>query len=189
MVSGDDRKPRVNPPGSARGQRHKLLGRPENPNAPPRVPVQPIPQGFPGPRSSRPAAAKTRVLFVCIGNSCRSQVAEAFARAYGSDVMEAHSAGVSPATMIAPQTAQVLAEWNLPSDNLFPKGLEVIRHRPFDLVVNMSGMPVTLPGTRMVEWTVPDPMGQRDVVHREVAQQLEALVMRLILELRTAAGR
>ena len=195
MVSGDDHKPRVNPPGglnqtgSARGQRHKLLGRPENPNAARRVPVQAIPQSAPGPRTSRAVSAKKRVLFVCIGNACRSQVAEAFARAYGADVIEAHSAGVSPATMIAPQTAQVLAEWNLPSDNLFPKGLEVIRHQPFDLVVNMSGMPVTLPGTRMVEWTVPDPMGQRDVVHREVAQQLEGLVMRLILDLRTAARR
>ena len=205
MVSGDDHKPHklnspgsINQTGSARGQRHKLLGRPENPNAPPRPPVQSIPQAAPIPplgrdrpaaRPSRAASAKKRVLFVCIGNACRSQVAEAFARAYGSDVMEAHSAGVSPAGMIAPQTAQVLAEWNLPSDNLFPKGLEVIRHQPFDLVVNMSGMPVTLPGTRKVEWTVPDPMGQRDVVHREVAQQLEGLVMRLILDLRTAAGR
>ena len=38
-------------------------------------------------------AGKKRVLFVCIGNSCRSQMAEAFARAYGRDVIDAHSAG------------------------------------------------------------------------------------------------
>lgn len=192
MVSGDDQTPGgLNRTGSARGQRYKLLGpRRQNPNAPPRLPEPARPPAGPSPYSQRPGAQKIRVLFVCIGNACRSQIAEAFARAYGSDIIEARSAGVSPATMIPPQTRQVLAEWNLPSDTHFPKGLEIIRHQPFDLVVNMSGMPVTLPGTRVVEWAVPDPMGQRDVVHRAVAQQLEGLVMRLILELRTAqAGR
>jgi arsenate reductase len=48
------------------------------------------------------APSKKRVLFVCLGNSCRSQMAEAFARAYGSDVLEARSAGVSPSTIIQP---------------------------------------------------------------------------------------
>ena len=50
------------------------------------------------------ATRKKRVLFVCIGNSCRSQMAEAFARAYGADIMEVQSAGVSPAPYIAPLT-------------------------------------------------------------------------------------
>src|SRR5215475_5872555 len=66
-------------------------------------------------RPAAPAQAltKKRVLFICIGNSCRSQMAEAFAQAYGSDVMEVHSAGVSPAAMIAPLTKSILAEKNL----------------------------------------------------------------------------
>lgn len=190
MVSDDDKPSGINPAGAARGQRYKLLGpRRENPNAktrmaqPARSPSSVVPHPQTGP------AAKNRVLFVCIGNSCRSQIAEAFARAYGSDVIDAYSAGVSPATMIAPQTRQVLAEWNLPVEGQFPKGLEIIRHQPFDLIVNMSGLPLKQPGTRVVEWAVPDPIGQRDAVHRTVAQQLEGLVMQLILELRAAVRR
>ena len=51
-----------------------------------------------------------RVLFVCIGNSCRSQMAEAFARAYGRDVVAPASAGVYPANVIAPDTMRAMAE-------------------------------------------------------------------------------
>ena len=47
---------------------------------------------------------KTRVLFICIGNSCRSQMAEGFARRYGDDVILPASAGLSPAFMIAQDT-------------------------------------------------------------------------------------
>ena len=51
-----------------------------------------------------------RVLFVCIGNSCRSQMAEGFARAYGSDVMIPASAGFTPASRVAPDTIRAMAE-------------------------------------------------------------------------------
>ena len=90
MVSDDSSKPgEINKPGGPRAERFRMLGpRRENPHAPKPVVAPPAPQ--------KRAAAKRRVLFVCIGNSCRSQVAEAFARAYGSDVMEVQSAGVSP---------------------------------------------------------------------------------------------
>ena len=129
-----------------------------------------------------------RVLLLCTGNSCRSQMAEAFARAYGSDVMDVQSAGVSPATMIAPQTKMVLAEWNLRIDDHFPKSMDIIRQQPFDLVVNMSGIPVVLPGARIIEWAVQDPIGQKESLYRAVASQLEGLVMRLILDLRTESS-
>jgi protein-tyrosine-phosphatase len=126
------------------------------------------------------------VLFVCIGNSCRSQMAEAFARAYGGDIMEVQSAGVSPATYIAPLTRQTLGELNLSIDDHFPKGMDLMRRQHFDVVVNMSGVPVGLPGARAIEWTVPDPIGQTESYYRTVATHIEGLVMRLIMELRTA---
>lgn len=134
-----------------------------------------------------PELKKQRVLFVCLGNSCRSQMAEAFARAYGSDVMLAESAGLTPAVMISPRTKQVLAEMNLNIDSHFPKGLEIAHGDAFDLVINMSGHPVDLSNTRIVPWLVPDPIGQSEEVYRSVRQQIESLVMELILELR--AGR
>jgi arsenate reductase (thioredoxin) len=155
-------------PGGVRGERHRLRG-------PSRIdPVAP------------PAAAKKRVLFVCIGNSCRSQMAEAFAQAYGADIMEVQSAGVSPATYIAPLTKQTLSEWNLNIDDHFPKNMEVTRRQEFDVVVNMSGTPLQLAGARVVDWVVQDPIGQTPGFYRTVAKQIESLVMRLILELRTA---
>src|SRR5262249_24113813 len=123
-------------------------------------------------------------LFVCIGNSCRSQMAEAFARSYGSDVMEVHSAGLSPATTIAPLTKTVLAEKNLTVGDQYPKGLELVAGQPFDIVVYMSGAALELP-TRVLEWRVQDPIGQKPEVYRSVALQIEGLVMRLILELRS----
>lgn len=131
------------------------------------------------------ARAKKRVLFVCIGNSCRSQMAEGFARAYGSDVMEVQSAGLSPATMIAPLTRQVLGEKNVRIEDHFPKGLETVSRQPFDLIVNMSGAKLSIPGARVLDWTVQDPIGQREEVYRSVAAQIEGMVMRLILELRS----
>lgn len=188
MVSDDDNIPGRDRPGGVRGQRHRLLGpRRESPNAPPRspLPASRARADLSDMHPRRTKAAKKRVLFVCIGNSCRSQMAEAFARAYGSDVMDVQSAGVSPATMIAPQTKMVLAEWNLRIDDHFPKSMDIIRQQPFDLVVNMSGIPVVLPGARIVEWVVQDPIGQKESLYRAVASQLEGLVMRLILDLRT----
>jgi arsenate reductase len=112
-------------------------------------------------------------------------MAEAFGRAYGSDVMDAHSAGVSPASIIMPQTKQVLEERNLRVDGQFPKALETVSREPFDIVVNMSGVKLTTPASRLLEWPVDDPVGQGDEVYRRVAAQIEALVMRLILELRS----
>ena len=154
-------------PGGVRGERHRLRG-------PSRI------------DPPKPTAAKKRVLFVCIGNSCRSQMAEAFAQAYGADILEVQSAGVAPANYIAPLTKQTLGEWNLNIDHHFPKGLDGMRSHMFDVVINMSGTPLRLPGTLVIDWMVQDPIGQSPEFYRTVATQIEGLVMRLILELRAA---
>jgi len=130
------------------------------------------------------ARSKKRVLFLCIGNSCRSQMAEAFARAYGSDVMEPFSAGLSPASIIAPMTKQVLGERNVTVDGQFPKAFETMVGERFDIVANMSGVRIGVPGARVIDWAVVDPIGQSNEVYRTVAAQIESLVMRLILDLR-----
>jgi arsenate reductase len=138
-----------------------------------------------------PAPAKKRVLFVCIGNSCRSQMAEGFARAYGADVMAVRSAGLSPAVIVAPLTRTVLAERNIRIDGQFPKSLEMVLTEPFDIIVNMSGTKLSAvhsrAAARTVEWPVPDPIGQKEEVYRSVAEEIEGRVMRLILELRSTS--
>ena len=62
-----------------------------------------------------------RVLFLCIGNSCRSQMAEGFARKYGADVMEVGSAGLAPAAIVQPETHQVMNQKNINIDDQFPE--------------------------------------------------------------------
>jgi arsenate reductase (thioredoxin) len=138
------------------------------------------------PPSPGRAGSKKRVLFVCIGNACRSQMAEAFARAYGADVIIATSAGLNPASMIPALTRQVLSNRGIVIDRQFPKGLEMAMREPLDVVVNMSGMPIQVTGQRILNWHVQDPMGYDEPMFRRVAEHVEELVMRLILELRSA---
>jgi arsenate reductase (thioredoxin) len=128
-----------------------------------------------------------RVLFVCIGNSCRSQMAEAFARAYGGDVLIAASAGVSPATDIARDTVRAMSEKNIDIRDHFPKSLRHLGRSQFDLAINMSGYDI--PDTTATEiraWDVPDPVSLKYEEHCEVRDAIERLVMTLITELRRA---
>jgi arsenate reductase (thioredoxin) len=167
--------------GGIRGGRPRLRG---DSTLRPRTLQQPLPP------LNRPAApaqkSKKRVLFVCIGNACRSQMAEAFAKAYGSDILTVQSAGLAPAASMPPLTKQTLSEKNIPMEGQFPKGVESFTGEPFEVVVNLSGerLPAALAAARSIEWSVHDPIGESDSVYRAVATQIEGLVMRLILELR-----
>ena len=135
-----------------------------------------------------PAASKSkkRVLFVCIGNACRSQMAEAFAKAYGSETLIVKSAGLAPAMSLPALTRQTLNEKKISCLGQFPKPVESFTTETFDVVINMSGerLPPSLMSSRIVDWNVRDPIGESPEVYRAVATQIEALVMRLILELR-----
>jgi len=140
----------------------------------------------PKPPVAHSERAKKRVLFVCIGNACRSQMAEAFARKYGSDILTVHSAGLAPARALPLLTGQVLTGKNIPWEGQFPKSLESFTGEPFEVVVNLSGkrLPPVFANARVIEWDVRDPIGESESVYRAVAAQIEGLVMRLILELR-----
>jgi arsenate reductase len=128
---------------------------------------------------------KKSVLFVCVGNACRSQMAEGFARAYGSDVIEAASAGLAPAFSIPLPTLKIMDEKNILLSGQFPKGLDALPSAAFDTVVNISGrkLPAGIAG-EVLEWDVRDPIGAEEAVYREVRDQIEGLVMRLVLAAR-----
>jgi len=155
--------------GGTRGGRPRMGG-----DRRPRPPVAPS------------AKAKKRVLFVCIGNACRSQMAEAFAKAYGSDILIVQSAGLAPALSMPPLTAQALREKNIQSEGQFPKSVDSFVGEPFEVVVNLSGerLPPAFGAARLIDWNVRDPIGESEDVYRAVAAQIEGLVMRLIIELR-----
>jgi arsenate reductase len=126
-----------------------------------------------------------RVLFVCIGNSCRSQMAEGFARAYGSDVMIPASAGLAPATRIAADTVDAMDEKGIDLRDHFPKAISHLGRVEFDLVINISGR--KLPPViycPVLEWDVADPVSLSYEDHCAIRDELERLVMELILQLR-----
>lgn len=111
-------------------------------------------------------------------------MAEGFARAYGSDVLVAASAGISPALSVAPLTHKVMLEKNIDVGHVYPKRMDMLKGS-FDLVVNMSGKPVPRElGARVEEWQVRDPIGESEEVYREVRDQIEQRVMRLVLAAR-----
>ena len=132
-------------------------------------------------------ANKTRVLFVCIGNACRSQMAEGFARALGSDVMIPASAGLAPAHAVAPDTIRAMDGRNIDLRDHFPKSLRHLGRAEFDLVINMSGffLPKEFKWS-VVDWEVADPVSMEYAEHCEVRDVIEQLVMNLILDLRAA---
>jgi arsenate reductase len=126
-----------------------------------------------------------RVLFVCIGNAFRSQMAEAFARQLGKDLMVADSAGLSPMSSLPEVTVRVMREKGLDISAQFPKPVGSLDVKSYDLVINMTGLNISnLPPTSTRCWVVPDPVGEKDDVVREVRDEIESLVMGLVLELR-----
>jgi arsenate reductase len=132
---------------------------------------------------------RKRVLFVCVGNSCRSQMAEAFARALGGDVLIPASAGLAPAMGIARDTVRAMAEKGIVLRDHFPKSLRNLARIRFDLIVNMSQrpLPVTHPDDaleQVVEWDIPDPIGMTYAEHCEIRDAIERKVVELIEEQR-----
>lgn len=132
-----------------------------------------------------PALRPLRVLFVCIGNAYRSQMAEAYARTLGRDLFVAESAGLTPVFELPEGTIQVMQEKGIDVSAQEPKSVLDLDVKSYDLIVNMTGMPIrSLPAERTRSWIVPDPVGQPDSVLRAVRDEIESLVMGLVLEQR-----
>jgi len=130
-------------------------------------------------------AKRKRVLFVCIGNCCRSQMAEGFAHEYGADIVVAESAGLAPAGIIVDETIRAMAEKSVDISGQYSKAFRLDEANECDLVVNMSG--VGLPDgiePPVVDWQVPDPIGQSEEMYARVRDQVEALVTDLIWQIR-----
>ncbi|HEV2175655.1 MAG TPA: arsenate reductase ArsC [Terriglobia bacterium] len=134
--------------------------------------------------ASRPI---TNLLFVCVGNSCRSQMAEAFATHLGNGRVRAWSAGSHPLGVIVPATHDVMQEKGISLDGQWSKGLDDVPVAEMDVVVTMGcevacPVPVGFKG-RVIEWNIPDPYGRdleryrsaRDLIEQQVASLLPEL--------------
>jgi len=131
---------------------------------------------------------RTKVLFLCIGNACRSQMAEAIARNRAADVIEATSAGLVPFGEIPATTLTVLSERGFSSEGQRSKPLRQGDLSAADLVVNMTGRSgasiFSEPMPRFEDWDVGDPYGSNLAVYRVIRDQIEARVEELAQRLR-----
>lgn len=126
------------------------------------------------------------VLFGCVGNAARSQMAHGFAQAFGGDQVVVRSGGSRPAGAVAPEAIQAMRE----------KGIDISGHRslPFDeawvrdrcdLVVTMGCGDDACPafiGKPLVDWELPDPKGKPLAEFRRVRDDVERRVRALLAE-------
>ena len=123
-----------------------------------------------------------RVLFVCVENSNRSQMAEAFA--HGGDDVEALSAGSAPSGVINPKAIRFMSELGYDLTRHASKSLDEIDGE-FDAVVTMGcgdNCP-WVPAKRREDWSLPDPKHMDDAEYRAVRDEIEMRVKRLLAEL------
>ncbi|MPZ52782.1 MAG: ArsR family transcriptional regulator [Acidimicrobiia bacterium] len=150
----------------------------------------------PGPGAGRPGAAKVRVLFLCTGNSARSQMAEALAGADSNEVIEAHSAGSHPKPL-HPNAVRVMKEvYGLDLAGQRSEHLSMFAEERFDQVISLCdrvrevcpefpGQPETM------HWSIPDPAaasGDKDAIYRtfqQTAHDLETRIKFLSVSLAT----
>jgi protein-tyrosine-phosphatase/ubiquinone/menaquinone biosynthesis C-methylase UbiE len=137
-------------------------------------------------------ARRQRLLFVCVENSNRSQMAEAFARLHGGDRVEAFSAGSRPSGRVNPRALEFMREVGCDLALQRSKSLAELPAEEFDVVVGMGcgdqGCPL-VPARRREEWGIPDPKDLPADQYRAVRDLIEQKVKALLAGLEIAAPR
>jgi protein-tyrosine-phosphatase len=127
---------------------------------------------------------KKRVLFVCVENANRSQMAEAFARLHGGDGVEALSAGSRPSGVINPKAVRFMAELGYDLTAHDSKSLDQIEGA-FDAVITMGcgdSCP-WVPARHRADWALPDPKHMDDDAYRAVRDDIAVRVKALLAAL------
>jgi arsenate reductase len=130
---------------------------------------------------------KTRVMFVCIGNACRSPMAEAIARHEADDVLEVSSAGLMPMGYLPEMTLQTLTHNGYSTDGLDSKAIDSKVLVETELVLNMSGYerPAALAKASSVEdWPVADPYGEDAATYQTILEEIRGRINKLATRLR-----
>jgi len=127
-----------------------------------------------------------QVLFLCVHNAGRSQMAAAILSKRAGERVTVHSAGSAPGEELNPAVVAALAEWDIDISAEKPKKLTDEMARGADVIVTMGcgdSCPV-YPGKRYVDWELPDPAGQPLVdvrpIRDEIADRVDALMAELL---------
>jgi arsenate reductase (thioredoxin) len=127
----------------------------------------------------------SRVLFVCVQNAGRSQIAEALFTTEANGRHEARSAGTAPATRVHPEVVEAMKELGVDLSARVPRRLEDADAEWADVVVTMGcgdACPY-IPGKRYVDWELADPSGLPPDEVRQVRDEIERRVQGLLEEL------
>jgi arsenate reductase (thioredoxin) len=128
---------------------------------------------------------RPEVLFLCVHNAGRSQMAAALLARHGGDGVVIHSAGSDPGETLNPAVVAAMAEWGIDISSARPKKLtdEMAQHA--DVIVTMGcgdSCPV-YPGKRYVDWDLPDPAGRPVEEVRPIRDDIDTRVRALLAEL------
>jgi arsenate reductase len=131
---------------------------------------------------------KPRVLFLCIGNMCRSPMAEGFARSLSGGSIEIWSAGVAPSGRVSQGAVQVMAESGIDISGHESKGVDRVPLSTMDWIVSLGEVSASVVAPprftgRVEDWRVRDPVGESLDVYRAVRDDIERLVRELLVVL------
>jgi arsenate reductase len=131
-----------------------------------------------------------RIVFVCVENSNRSQMAEAFARIHGAGKVEPYSAGSRPSGRVNPKAVEAMKELGYDLTSHQSKSLQDLAGLDFDVAVTM-GCGDECPfikGKKRFDWQIPDPKEMPPEQFREVRALIESKVKALLLSIYTEHG-
>lgn len=126
---------------------------------------------------------KKKLLFVCVENSNRSQMSEAFARILGSANVEAYSAGSRPSGVVNPKAIAAMKELGYDLSKHKSKSLnEVEKFAPFDAVITMGCGDACpwIPAKKFIDWEIPDPKNLPPIEFNKVRDEIKNKVTELL---------
>jgi arsenate reductase (thioredoxin) len=133
------------------------------------------------------SVTKKKLLFVCIENSNRSQMSQAFAKMLGGEQVEAYSAGSRPSGIVNPKAIAAMKELGYDLSAHDSKSLDEVKaFAPFDVVITMGCGDACpwMPAKQFVDWQVPDPKSMETEQFNEVRDFIKQKVNALISELK-----
>jgi len=126
-----------------------------------------------------------KIVFICVENARRSQMAQGFAEVFGGEKVEVYSAGSIPSSQIDPIVIEVMKEKGIDVSGRRPKGLNDLPPIEMDYLITM-GCEETCPAVlakRVIEWQIPDPKGKPIEVFREVRDMIEDKIRVLLAQI------
>ena len=129
---------------------------------------------------------RKKILFVCVENSNRSQMSQAFATIHGGDSIQAYSAGSKPSGVVNPKAVAAMKELGYDLSQHDSKSLDTVQqYAPFDVVVTMGCGDACpwMPAKRFIDWEIPDPKHMDPAAFNTIRDLISHKVKQLVKEM------